>query len=216
LRKNWQQVPSPLITTERAIRDAIVHCVLLIQVEGQEIGLIHQSMRGHFVRKEQDNDLILSIFQVKAENAHLEVAKSCSNHVLRNRWRCERHRRETDSKSSLQGPPILEYAVRYWLEHARCFLNMSAKLISSSGFFFRKSRCRLREAWSMAHNKAKKLYLSSPLPSLHIACYLGIVPCVETITLRENGVLGGVSGFDRERERFQPMDFNIVRRGALS
>ena len=108
---------SILITTEQAVRDQVVLCGLFLKVQEQEVYLVHQSARDYLLRKEPDNNAVLEEFRINAEEAHLELARTCFNCVAHSA--VQYAPLNLDDGSCSQESPLLKYGALYWPEHAR-------------------------------------------------------------------------------------------------
>jgi ankyrin repeat protein len=180
--------PFPLITPVQAIRDEIALCTPFLKVQELEVILVHQSARDYLLRKEPDGDAVLEEFRIQAEDAHLELARTCFDCVTRSGLQ---HAKES---------PLLRYATLHWPEHARCCAARAAELFSFSDPFFQK-KSTLREQWWKAYIKTTPSEYRFPsLPLLHMACYLGIAPWVEVMLPRKWGMTWFRKRVDRRTE----------------
>jgi hypothetical protein len=169
--------PSTQVTTERAIRDAITLCGPLLKVQEQEVSLIHQSARDYMQRKERDSDTVLEAFRLIAESSHLELAQKCLDCIAQSRL--QQRVVDLDAKLDCQESPLLRYATLHWPEHAKSYLALNAELLYTLQQFL-CTKHTLRRHWSVAYRKEKLLTLPQTIPLLHILCYLGFVPLLQT------------------------------------
>ena len=134
--------PSKKLSNDRVIRDHVILCGPILEIQGNEVRLIHESARDYFQRKEPDDDPILEEFRIKAEESHAELARKCLDYVEES----DLSHTPLDTKDPLvlQKSPLLDYAVFHWVDHARRSSTYLDKDLSlSRPFFKRKSVVRM-------------------------------------------------------------------------
>ncbi|USP81074.1 hypothetical protein yc1106_08348 [Curvularia clavata] len=172
------QATSPQITVDQAVRDAIALCGPLLKVQEKEVSLIHQSVRDYLLRKERDSDAVLEAFRLIVEPSHLELAQRCLSCIAQSGF--QQRVIYLDAELDPQESPLLRYATIYWPEHARSASSLATKLFDPYGLFLQK-KSFLRYYWWQAYWKEIMGYEDQPIPLLHIACTLNIIPWVEAV-----------------------------------
>jgi len=114
------------LSCEDLTRDQIKSCGHLLIVSqsaaGEQVGLVHQSVKDYLLHGIPRNQSILVFFQVTDKVAHREIAKRCSDY-LRNGPLTDGiidlqpdHYLQTYTKS-LERYPLVPYAASYLMEH---------------------------------------------------------------------------------------------------
>ena len=170
---------------DERIRDQVSKCGYFLQIEKDEVGLIHQSAKDYLLRKTYDPNPELEVFRVKEQVANLEIAKTCLNYL--HSGALESSESDIlDNTRHLRAFPLLNYAVLHWHEHAR-FLARSEDIFNLSLPFYQK-KSQTRRSWLKAYCDYKYHESGSPLrrksfPLLHLASYFGILPLAENLVL---------------------------------
>jgi ankyrin repeat protein len=177
-------IQSPaLITRDRAVRDHVALCGLLLRVQEEEVSLIHQSARDYLLRKEPDSNPDLEEFRIKPEEAHLELTRTCFDCIAHSGLQ---YTLLDLDESCSQESPLLKYATLHWPQHARCCPTLAEELLGILKPFLQNDS-GLRKNWWQSYRRADP-WLSSNLPLLHVACYFGIVPWVRALLDRKTWI----------------------------
>jgi ankyrin repeat protein len=171
------------VTIGQAIRDAIALCGPLLRVQGQEVSLVHQSARDYLLRKERDGDAALEAFQLTVELSHLELTQKCLDCIAQSEL--QYGATDLDAELDPQESPLLRYATIHWPEHARSCSSLAIKLFDHSWIFLQE-KSSLRMHWWETYNKTTKGYWPAPLPLLHMACTLQIIPWIEAVLTKKS------------------------------
>jgi ankyrin repeat protein len=177
---------SPQMTIEQAMRDAIALCGPLLKVQEQEVGLVHQSARDYLLRKERDSNAssaVLEGFRLIAESSNLELARKCLDCIAQSALQ---HRViDLYAKPGSEESPLLHYATLHWPEHAKSCSALATKLFDPSGLFLQR-KSPLRDHWWKTYDTKVRGIYRGPLPLLHIACALEIVPWIEAVLAKKS------------------------------
>ncbi|KAI9695778.1 MAG: hypothetical protein M1820_008451 [Bogoriella megaspora] len=168
---------SDLVPAEQAVRDHIALCGLFHKIEEQEVRLVHQSAREYLLRNELDNDIVLEEFRIKPEETHFEIARICLDCLSHSPF--ESAPMDLNNELSLLDFPLVKYATMHWPDHARKSSAFAGELVHLSGSLLEKDS-KIRDNWWKTYYEGT---WDSPkaLPQLHMACYLGIEPWVQSI-----------------------------------
>jgi hypothetical protein len=176
---------SSRLTTDQATRDAIALCGPLLEVQEQEVSLVHQSARDYLLRTERDSDAVLEAFRLKLESAHLELAQKCINCIAQSDLQ---HRViDLDANPDAQESPLLRYAMLHWPEHAKSCGALAAELFDPYGLFLQK-RSSLRIHWWEVYPKMGEGYQDKCSQLLHMACNLEIIPWIEALLAKKSWI----------------------------
>ena len=170
---------------DERIRDQVSNCGYFLQIQGDEVGLIHQSAKDYLLRKTSDSNLELEVFRVKEEVANLEIARRCLNYLHSGALENSEFNMLKNT-SHLRAFPLLKYAALHWHEHAR-FLHRSEDIFDLSLPFYQK-KSPIRSSWLKAYcdYHARSFKGSAPRESLtllHLASCFGILPLAEKLVL---------------------------------
>ena len=182
---------SVISSRDEIIRDQVSYCRYFLMIQGDKVGLIHQSAKDYLLRKTCDSNPKLEFFRIKEEVASLEIARRCFNYLQSGAlaagrvdlWKVTSHSRAF---------PLLEYAVLHWFEHTRSLARSEDIFDLSHPFYHMKSQ--IRESWLKTYH-TRDFYadlVPDPHPLLHMASHFGILPLAENILL-ENSVVGKVN-----------------------
>jgi len=172
---------SSRLTIDQATRDAIALCGPLLKVQEREVSLVHQSARDYLLRTERDSDKVLEAFRLVSEPSHLELAQKCLSCITQSDLQ---HKAiDLDTELDPQDSPLLRYATLHWPEHAKSCYTLAAELFNRFGLFL-QNKSPLRDYWWATYDNEVSGCQREPLPLLHMACDLGIVPWVEAVLAR--------------------------------
>ena len=169
---------SPLISAEQAIRDAVALVGPFVKIQEQAVHLVHQSARDYLLREECDSNAILEDFRIKPEKAHLDLARTCFDCVVRSGL--QRTPINFRRPLSPQENPLIRYATFHWPTHARGSSSLATKLFDPAGLFF-QTHSPLRKHWWTTYEQIVWSRRHSSPTILQVASNLGIVPWVEAI-----------------------------------
>lgn len=149
----------------KACREQVGCCEELLRIHDDAVHLIHQSARDYLLG-------VAKPFGIRLEEAHLELARHCLSCL---------------EQSEAQSPsPLLDYAIKYWPEHARQSKQHANKVLERSRpFFCDGSPLGLR--WWQEYRKTKEPDAppARKISWLHVAAYFGIKSFVDK-TLADN------------------------------
>jgi ankyrin repeat protein len=172
----------PRITMEHAARDAVALCGPLLRLQKQEVTLVHQSVYDYLLRTEHDSDVVLEAFRLSSPSAHLELAQKCLNCIAHSDL--QHAVIDLDAKVDSQVSPLLRYATLHWPEHAKKCSALAAKLFDSFELFL-QTESPLRDHWWGTCYMTRG-YARQPLPLLHMACVLEIIPWVKAVLAKKS------------------------------
>ncbi|QYS98943.1 NACHT domain-containing protein [Trichoderma simmonsii] len=192
------------ISKGQAILDYITLCGHILTVHDQQVSLVHQSARDYLLQGDADRDPILKEFQINAEHAHATLAESCLDYIEKSDLRNTPLDRK--DASVLQKSPLLEYAARYWPEHASWCSGANNKSSFSLSRPFFQETSSVRKNWWRTYGKRStdgRLQDVSNLPLLHMASYFGIYGLARELlitgtSLRTREVINKSLGHDNE------------------
>jgi ankyrin repeat protein len=174
----------PHLTTEQVARDAVTRCGPLLKTHGQDVSLVHQSVRDYLLREEHESNAVLDAFRLQPEPSHLELARKCLDCLAQSNLKNkEIYPFEADHSSNL---PLLTYAIYAWPEHAKNCSALAAKLIDPHGFFLKKNSTLRMHWWYVSGLRMFHKVESQDL--LHMACYLEIIPWVEALLSKKRWI----------------------------
>ena len=184
--------PSAILGRDEVVRDQVANCGYLLTIEGDTVGLIHQSAKDYLLRKIPDSDPELEYFRVKEEAANLEITRKCLNYLQHGALAAG----GVDLKSytlHLEAFPLLSYAVLNWPEHARS-LDRSEDVFDLSLPFYQKNS-QIRQSWLRTYWALERYWEPpSSFTLLHLASFTGILPIAENF-LSKNGLIRQVKCF---------------------
>lgn len=186
-----------------SIRDHIGFCGHFLSVVGDKVNLVHQSAKDYLLRSQPDTNEQLELFRVKAKATHLELANICLDYLQSGSlqegpvdlaylyWDSLEPAPEVSERLSRY--PLLEYAVVYWVDHAKD----SEELFQESVQKAMSLLCynpRVKEYWLRSYGyprdaKEERRGYWTGLPewqAIHFASYFGIGPVVKA-TLKRSG-----------------------------
>jgi hypothetical protein len=170
------EATSGLMTIEQAIRDKIAFCGPFLKIEGEIVGLVHQSAQDYLLREATDSDAILETFRIKPESAHMDLARTCLDRFIRQGMNDISSHRSSGVFSELD--PLLEYAkvqVPNHVQKCPTFVSqLSGTIIRIAAF-----DCEVRNHW-VCNNP----WTWVTMPALHLACCMGILPLAQTLLTR--------------------------------
>jgi hypothetical protein len=170
------EATSGLMTIEQVIRDKIAFCGPFLKIEGEIVGLVHQSAQDYLLREATDSDPILETFRIKPESAHMDLARTCLDRFVRQGMNDISSHRSSGEFSELD--PLLEYAEDQVPNHVqKCptFVSQLCGTIIRIAAFDLK----VRNHWAWNLNS-----IWVTMPALHIACRMGIVTWAQTLLKR--------------------------------
>ena len=184
--------PSAILSRDEIVRDHVLNCGYFLTLDGDEVGLIHQSAKDYLLRETSDPDPKLEYFRVKAEASNLEITRKCIDYLQQGALTTGGFALAGYS-SRLEAFPLLEYAALYWPEHARS-LNRSEDVFNLSLPFYHK-KSQIRQSWLETYWVLKG-YGKPPnsFTLLHLASYTGILPLAENC-LSKNVLIDPVKRF---------------------
>ena len=183
--------PVANLDIDEVMRDHIRFCGYLLTITGNDVGLVHQSVKDYLLRNCPDLDPLLEFFRVKKEATNSEIARICFTYLCGGALAngpvqlVERYNMAVD-KSKLQAFPLLSYSVLHWLEHARYSSGLADDIFDLSNPFYEKKSPVLK-AWLMTYRAAKE-YGTAPdsFSLLQFASFFGIVPLTRKLLLRND------------------------------
>jgi hypothetical protein len=149
------------IDQKQAILDSIAACSPMVEVQGANVGFVHQSARDYLVRSDADLDPVLEAFRIKPQTAHLEITRQCLQALER-------------------GTCLQYYALLHWPRHAKRLTTHAASLLELESSFFGVESC-VRERWWYKFSKNFPGLPDTYPPRLHIACFLGLRTWAQSI-----------------------------------
>lgn len=175
--------PDLHIDTERAVRDLLELCSPLIKVQGERASLVHQSARDYLLRSRVDDNIRLEQFRVKPEEAHLRMAQICLMCIEASALQHTTVRYTVLGKNVLGDSELLQYAMRYWPEHARGASSTTEQLYEQHSSFFFDEKSQVRKNWWYGYRDLNGFHwLSNNPPILVLACQLRCFPWVSGFT----------------------------------
>ena len=158
---------------ETTIEDQIELCGPLLEVVF-DVRFVHDSVREYLTLADIDAESGLNDFHIEAEHAHFQAARDCLQSI------------ENDDPLYRE---FREYAVRYWLYHAKLSSERGARLIEQGPQFF-QGISSIRDRWWKDFTDYEKYsalrqinihFVGSiarsegfeKLPKLHMACCVG-------------------------------------------
>src|SRR5271156_6649788 len=173
--------PVANLSIDEVMRDHIGFCGYLLTITGNDVGLVHQSVKDYLLRKDLDLNPQLEFFRIKEEETNSEIARTCFNYLHDGALAdgsvrlVERYNEAADT-SHLQAFPLLSYAVLHWPEHARYSSSLAEDIFDLSIPFYEK-KSPVREAWLTTYWAAEENEeVPGSLSLLHLASFFGIVP----------------------------------------
>ena len=168
---------------DEIIRDQVSYCGYFLTIEGDKVGLIHQSAKDYLLRKTCDSNPELEFFRIQEGVANLEIARKCFNYLQDGALAAGTINLRNNT-SHLMAFPLLSYAVLHWPEHARSLSRSEDIFDLSLPFYHKKSQ--IRASWVNIYRYSNME--ETPFTLLHLASYFGILPLAENILL-ENGLV---------------------------
>lgn len=180
--------PSSSLDIDQTIRDYVTICGPVVKITGDHVNLVHQSAKDYLLRAEPDDDPILEAFRIKKEAAHAELTTACVGGIESGPMRDAMTVSEIDEFVLRRKAPLLNYAARYWPEHAKdsggC-LDWSVQLKRA---FFRPNSTTWFN-WSQAlvlidsgpFRTFPQHPITEPVLMLHLACRFGILGLVRQL-----------------------------------
>ncbi|EMD89536.1 hypothetical protein COCC4DRAFT_56486 [Bipolaris maydis ATCC 48331] len=130
--KGIDPVPTSILLKQTTI-DAISLCGQMLKVEGEEVTLIHQSVRDYLLRCNRDRNDILEFFRVRQKETHRSITRTCFDCIAQSNSRTTwMDLNDINSEYS----PLLLYTTRFWNEHARLCLDAANELFHDLYSFF--------------------------------------------------------------------------------
>ena len=170
--------PSSSMPPEQAVRDGVTSTEGLLKIRGDEVTLIHSSVKDFLLSVDTSNDGALEIVPVGLEELHYEVAQSYYDDILRSGL--SRSEMKVSELSDKEEPKLLKYAIKYWMEHVKAS-DWAEKNFDPDAEFFRRDS-KLRKNWWTAYledsqNDDPKNFNVASL--LHLGAYFGIVAWIK-------------------------------------
>ncbi|KAK5680097.1 hypothetical protein LTS10_008047 [Elasticomyces elasticus] len=148
-------------TQRQAIRDEVMACGALVRVGVETVGLVHQSARDYLLKCE-----------VNITRGHYDLAVFCVERL------------DQLFYFSIEAQkPLDDYSLRFWPNHARASGALGEGLLTRSQIFKYYAAYRL-DYWLKNNYDMDGHILHmyhTPVPSIHIASYLGILPWVQAL-----------------------------------
>ncbi|KAI0382245.1 ankyrin repeat-containing domain protein [Hypomontagnella monticulosa] len=194
---------SETMSGTNSIRDHIGFCGHFLSVVGEKVNLVHQSAKDYLLRSQADPNQQLELFRVKAKATHLELANICLDYLQSGSllegpvdlaylyWDTLKPAAEVSARLSRY--PLLEYAVVYWVDHAKdseeLFKESVEKAMSLLSY-----NTEIKENWLSSYGyprdakEERRGYWTdlSEWEAIHFASYFGIGPVVSA-TLKHSG-----------------------------
>ncbi|KAJ9655450.1 hypothetical protein H2201_008802 [Coniosporium apollinis] len=175
------------LSCEEVTSEQVRNCGHLLTITdtptGQEVGVVHQSVKDYLLRETRDPIAELEFFRIKKETANLEVALKCFTYLQDGALADGKVDLARDTQRT-EAFPLLSYAVLHWPEHARCVSDSESDIFDLSLPFY-ADWSPVRETWLGTYWAAKE-YEDPPssFSLLHIASYCDIVPLAERLLCR--------------------------------
>ncbi|RSL94795.1 hypothetical protein CDV31_014159 [Fusarium ambrosium] len=166
------------LSIERITADRVAICRPFLKVHNDQVLFVHQSAKEYLLRNQNDTDQVLEGFRITADQGHAALAHKC---LLVLEDSALQHTVPGFSDMPWRGEsPLLSYAILHWQNHARLASRDAKDLFNPDRPFFQQPSA-VRSNWMQAYNFWRHKHRSKELPgtSLHMACYLAIVPWVE-------------------------------------
>jgi hypothetical protein len=161
---------STTISEEQATLDAIEVCAPMLRFREQALEFVHQSAKDYLLRDQKDLDPELEDYRIKAEEAHVYLARRCL--------------RSLTEKTYLQ-----YYSLLNWPKHAK---HLTTPHLEQEASFFGQNSI-LRDVWWRKYSVNFPGLPEAIPPRLHIACFTGLEAWARVILLENAG-----SGKSRE------------------
>ncbi|KXT10567.1 hypothetical protein AC579_1799 [Pseudocercospora musae] len=208
------RVVGPLAAVD-LMRDQIAVCGPIITFNEGIVGIVHHSAREFLLEVlPLDVDEGLTLFHIDRDQALLDITRRCVS-VIQNstvkhisalkkgRWpRTHRKRKSVETKSGdvLKDLPLLGYASRYWLEHARSLSTTAMETLLVLPFF-RLENWATRHCWAEVYSDSlPEVNIGLDTPLLHTACASGVADWVKLLTQLKVDEVEGRANFDEDDE----------------
>ena len=170
--------PSSSMSPEQAVRDGVTSAEGLLKIQGDEVTLVHSSVKDFLLPVDTSSYGALERVPVGLEELHYEIAQSCYDEILRSGL--SRSEMKVSELSDKEEPKLVKYAIKYWMEHVKAS-DWAEKNFDPDAEFFRRDS-KLRKNWWTAYledsqNDDPKNFNVASL--LHLAAYFGIVAWIK-------------------------------------
>jgi ankyrin repeat protein len=171
--------PVAELDIEETTRQYTGLCGYFLKVTGDRVGLVHQSAKDYLLRDGSLDDGPLGFYHIKEGEANAEIARTCFTYLNNEALKGLRYDPwDSNEKSRLRHRirtlPLLDYAFRYWIDHARK-ASTSAEFLYNLSHPFYAIGSPTREAWFMIYTHSHLSTRESMLDSLiHFASRLGL------------------------------------------
>ena len=170
--------PSSSIPPEQVVRDAVTSAEGLLKIQGDEVTLIHTTVKEFFVSATTSNDANSEGVVVGLDELHYEVADFCYRNILGSML--SRSEVRVSQLSDNEEPKLLKYAIKHWMYHVKAS-DWAEKNYEPDSEFFRKDS-KLRKNWWTAYledsqNDDPKNFNVASL--LHLSAYFGIAAWIK-------------------------------------
>jgi hypothetical protein len=182
--------PVAELDIEETTRQYVGFCGYFLTVTGDRVGLVHQSAKDYLLRHGSLDDGPLRYYYIKEGEANAEIARTCytylNNGALENlRYDPWDSNEESRLRLRFKSFSLLDYALRYWIDHARK-ASTSAEVIYNLSHPFYAIGSPTREAWFMIYTHIHLAnYEAMPDSLIHFASRLGLDQLV--LRVLENG-----------------------------
>ena len=163
---------------EQVVSDAVISAEGLLKIQGDEVTLIHTSVKEFLLSANLSNEANFEGVIVGLEELQYELAQSCFDNILGSGL--SRSEMRVSQLSDKEEPRLLKYAIKYWMDHVKAS-DWAEKNYDRDAEFFRRDS-KLRKNWWTAYledsqNDDPKNFNVASL--LHLSAYFGIVSWIK-------------------------------------
>lgn len=144
--------PANVVLTIQSARDCITECGPMINVRGEMVRFVHNSVRDYLLQRHDGTFEFSDEFRIDSKVTNLDLAGSCLRAI------------EQDTVLS-------RYAERYWPAHVKSSEEFAKDLIENARYFF-DYNSELPTAWW--RRRLRGTDGEKDWAMLHIACHLGL------------------------------------------
>ncbi|RDW84050.1 uncharacterized protein DSM5745_04376 [Aspergillus mulundensis] len=162
---------STLLDHDQSVLDQLALCRPLLRVQDRTISFIHESVREYLVMDNDGNSAVATL-NIDWEEGHLEIVQTCLD-LIENAFG------KTDNPGP-QRPPILNYAIHYWTDHARFARAYGDSIFNMSRPMF-GGKEPVAYKWFATYMEDDLWTLGDS--TLHIAARFGLTPWVRKLLM---------------------------------
>ena len=143
------------LTIGQSARDCITECGPMINVRGEMVSFVHDSVRDYLLQRHDGTFEFSDEFRIDPKVTNLDLAGSCLRAIE-------------------QGTVLSEYADRHWPSHVKSSEESAKDLIENARYFF-DYNSELSTAWWCKRLKGNNsIDVDKDWAMLHVACHLGL------------------------------------------